>query len=1077
MEKKKDYVAELLVKLVAVGLKEASMDSPSFRASMNHMHISIVSVSQSLTLLSNHFESYSKLLRSVQLMKSDLQDAWNPFLTSFLNKDIVVPAVELSVKGSTTMIDSIENILSLDESKLVGIREIIDKDIPKYFKIRKSFDAIQQKYDHFLAKYLQLPFTQSSITTHEYAIQLFEIRKQYVHLSMSLWVAIKVLESKMGFGIIKASVATVGWSANEEIVKFLKLGNVVSEVKRLHKCANELNKSGESLFKILNDFRKSSEEILVGLITPSNDLTHFEGSRVLPAESLNDEKHGWVYIKSGTIWIKRWMFVKDHMFGFLNISSDGQFVEESDKFGVLVVNIKQTLHEDRKFCLQLIGTVNLIIQVETYKDLSNWLGVFKKSQQLAKEKKSPYASCRIEPIMDSIKLHPATAIDTSLILSESIDYKPDPTIERMKELMNAKMSSLHYRLSINPPIETSATLYSILSNLYMTSSSVPSAARANFWGYTNWGLRNISNNEIFGRMFNNKSIEARSAIDLRYPDCYTEELKIIDFELRALFETFVPRDEFALMRFNGTWSPNSQQTLFCNFYVTANSFYVYTNNCGLISSLPLKLSSFLHTEADGNILRIYYISGISIKLVIGDAGLVRDIINYILQARRKADTSINDYISEIKKIRQSYNELCLNEDPNLLQIQTQPASIENEPEISDDMHLLWNRQFNVPSKALFHILFGNDSHLLQCTLPLATYTDNKTRHTLWRCDHEQKLTRVVWSKIFKIPCAKQTIDYMFNNKYYSITQETPNLKLVFGITQKITICVVIQSLDSKSSRLLVYQKHQKNTSSWFTKAIMRQIMIFRLDTLETQLNEAVKELPQSSKIAFAVKHFGGIIKWDGDEPTADELSFKNTVSFIPLQLFSMFYYEKINYEMERILHQVLKLIIYWISNSADYFSKAIGFINANLIIISVLTLSVILNLILGSMSTSAWWRERNIAKSIQPLRQPVYALGWEDIDNILSHSELLSIPDELRILFQDQVGLGFGKQRYELIEELRRLNGMEKEWMKGEWKIWIGNEWNHCNELGGRATEIGLGEYCHNVTNVMVQMKSGSLLL
>lgn len=1118
-------VAELLVKLVAVGLKEASMDSPTFRASMNHTHLAIIGTVNSLNQLLNLYQTSRRISSMIFELQHDSLETMSPLIdgpNSFINKDTTLPHLQLTFYAVSIVLSNLVKMMDLDEEHMSGIETILQVDIPQYFQLRKNFDTIQSKYDLILAKYLQLPLKNPSVKTREDALQLFEIRKQYIHTSMEIWTSVQKLQSKVSFVLTNSTKSfwepfNKNFNIKDDITgmpnlaDIWEISSVIKEIEQLNLASIIRNQSNESLSIVLNDFKVSSEDTITQLFTPSNDLSTYVTSLIndndLKIDDLNilKEKHGWVFIKSnkldgsrGKVWIKRWMFIKDDIFGFLAISQNGQFVEESDKIGILLVNVAQSVNEDRKFCIEITGSINITIQLETFNELKSWLLMFKYTQNWSRVNNTPFGKGRYESNLDSMKIKPVVSKDSELVLNTPVDK----TIERMKELMEQKMASLSYHLNINPPMETRATVYSVLSNMYMTSMTTPSSTRSNFWGYVNWGIRNSSSPH------SNKSLqildknEPRSLIDLRYPDYYPEYLRLIDIEMRSIFEYYIPRDKFALLNFNGSWSPNSQQTLFCNVYVNSDSFYCYTNNCGLISILPLKLSNLLYCEVvDKNsykILRIFFVNGISIKIKIfqGNADSIRDQLYFIIKNRNTLETK--SVIEELLRIQNFYERkeensplehfkevnskiLDPNRKLNILTIKKDPIHEENDDfnefhqQSTGNMKKIWSKKYELPAKALFHVLFGDESFLLHCTLPLASsiFTDSETRQSLWRCDSNQILTRVVWNSVFKLPCSKQTIGKMINNKFYSVDQETPHLKLVLGISRKISMRFIINSMDSKSCKVSVYYSMNSATTpfNWFNSMVMQQLMLFRMEALDEKLKGVVSDFQKKKrKIAYAIKKFGLITKYDSDEPTNDELSFLNSVSFIPLQLFSIFYFEKINFQVGKLIHSMIKGIVSTIS-------KCIKFINLNLVILSILGCSLILNLILGGITSHSYWRERNVMKSVSTFQNKNImerSLSLKEIDDFIKVDKNVSrvggecysnFIEETRYGIIDDSIMGLRLERNELVTKLNLLNNIEKSSIWDKWFAYVNEEYYKCKKV-----EIDLPqefsrckEYCEEV--------------
>ena len=117
-------------------------------------------------------------------------------------------------------------------------------------------------------------------------------------------------------------------------------------------------------------------------------------------------KQGWLFHRVSTgkpvknAWVRRWFFVKDGTFGWLNISVRSTGVEESERVGVLLCNVRLAPSEERRFCFEVMTkSINYMLQAETENDLADWVRVFElaKNAVLADEKEHPQAFAIMSP--------------------------------------------------------------------------------------------------------------------------------------------------------------------------------------------------------------------------------------------------------------------------------------------------------------------------------------------------------------------------------------------------------------------------------------------------------------------------------------------------------------------------------------------------------------------------------------------------------------------------------------------------------------------------------------------------------
>lgn len=185
-------------------------------------------------------------------------------------------------------------------------------------------------------------------------------------------------------------------------VSFTKWG---SEMDRVRGWSKEME-AGESVFR--RELQLARREIALAASTasqPSRELEDYNLSTVAflgskgPStvniqsqgkEGERSEKQGWLFLRtiSGkparTTWSRRWFYVKNGIFGWLVQGSQSGGVEESEKIGVLLCNVKPAVQEERRFCFE-VKTKNqaILVQAETQGQLMEWLEAFEVAKNKA----------------------------------------------------------------------------------------------------------------------------------------------------------------------------------------------------------------------------------------------------------------------------------------------------------------------------------------------------------------------------------------------------------------------------------------------------------------------------------------------------------------------------------------------------------------------------------------------------------------------------------------------------------------------------------------------------------------------
>jgi hypothetical protein len=178
-----------------------------------------------------------------------------------------------------------------------------------------------------------------------------------------------------------------------------------SEMDRVRGWSREME-SGEGVFRReLQIARRDISDVASKAAQPSRELEDYNLSTVAflgskgPStlnltgqrkEGETSEKQGWLFLRtiSGkparTAWLRRWFYVKNGIFGWLVQGERSGGVEESEKIGVLLCNVKPAVQEERRFCFE-VKTKNqaILVQAETQGQLMEWLEAFEVAKNKA----------------------------------------------------------------------------------------------------------------------------------------------------------------------------------------------------------------------------------------------------------------------------------------------------------------------------------------------------------------------------------------------------------------------------------------------------------------------------------------------------------------------------------------------------------------------------------------------------------------------------------------------------------------------------------------------------------------------
>lgn len=269
---------------------------------------------------------------------------------------------------------------------------------------RKYLEQTQKIYDTTLARFVGQSKTKEPSSLREDAFQVYETRKAYLKASLDFCLLAPQLRYAIDKLLVK--VAFEQWremrrSRDSSGGSFVKWG---TEIDRVRGWSKEME-AGEGVFRReLQIARRDIADAAAQASQPSRELEDYNLSTVafLGSKGPNtvsitskaktahaSDKQGWLFLRTiygkpaRTIWSRRWFYVKNGIFGWLVQSAQSGGVEESEKIGVLLCNVKPAVQEDRRFCFE-VKTKNqaILLQAETQGQLMQWLEVF----ELAKTK-------------------------------------------------------------------------------------------------------------------------------------------------------------------------------------------------------------------------------------------------------------------------------------------------------------------------------------------------------------------------------------------------------------------------------------------------------------------------------------------------------------------------------------------------------------------------------------------------------------------------------------------------------------------------------------------------------------------
>ncbi|KAJ5678228.1 uncharacterized protein N7477_003861, partial [Penicillium maclennaniae] len=396
-----------LVSVVPVGLKEAALDSPTFRATTHHFCDQIEFIEKWLDGYARAATKLSSELASLEsVVSSFLTYSNHPLVVSeaVVDHDYTLLAMRRCGDGSKDLWNGLVASTKKMEAMIAEpIRVFMNEDLRHFKDVRRALEQSQKQYDYLQSRYSSQSKSKEPSALREEAFQLHEARKAYLRASMDFSVESPQVRNALDRLLVRISFDQ--WREfrsfhNNNSGTFSKWSN---EMDRIKGWVHEMEASDRSSKKELFSTRKQIEEAAEIVARPSRELEDYSistfpylGSRPLSTmnmgKDVRPEKQGWVFLRtisgkpSRTTWVRRWAFLKHGIFGCLVQGARTGGVEESERIGVLLCSVRPAFQEERRFCFQVKTTNNTImLQAENQKELMEWIGTFESAKQKALE--------------------------------------------------------------------------------------------------------------------------------------------------------------------------------------------------------------------------------------------------------------------------------------------------------------------------------------------------------------------------------------------------------------------------------------------------------------------------------------------------------------------------------------------------------------------------------------------------------------------------------------------------------------------------------------------------------------------
>lgn len=387
-----------------IGLNEAALDSPTFRASAVHFADQVEHISQ---WLEEYVRASTKVSHDILALESTI-NAFTRQTTppptgadGLVDPDYTLLALKRVGDAQRDWWGQILSVMRrMDVLTADPIRNFLNGELRTFKETRRLLDVAQKTFDSTLARYVSQSKAKEASALREDAFSVYETRKAYLKASMDYC----QLAPQIRFTLDKLLVRV-----SSDVWKEMRRWRDVSfgsnkyehEMTRIRGWSKEMEAS-EAVFKReLQAARRDVGENAMATFKPSRELEDYSSSTVAflgskgpvnlqPKDdsAVISEKQGWLFLKTvtgkpaRTNWIRRWYYCRHGIFGWLVQGPQG--VLQGDEIGVLLCNTRPAVQEERRFCFEIkTKSQNILLQAETQAELQEWLEVFEVAKKQA----------------------------------------------------------------------------------------------------------------------------------------------------------------------------------------------------------------------------------------------------------------------------------------------------------------------------------------------------------------------------------------------------------------------------------------------------------------------------------------------------------------------------------------------------------------------------------------------------------------------------------------------------------------------------------------------------------------------
>lgn len=592
--------------MVPVNLKEAAVDSPSFRAYCEYMDGVVNEIEQWLENFSHLIDELNAEMNNVKVKVNDILGVFPP---SFANSGVLSQDYTSLLFGRYAQLthQMWTDIMSTYRAHEQRIKDAPSKTVfSEYHKKRVQFLTEQKQFDEKFYAYMAMNKNSDPEELRKAVYAVFEARKRYKRASFALSIALNCIGCESTTILInnlsqpfKIKQTGFQYSGVGTLDARVEMHRLSSFARRLRATTAQLPVELEQVADDLISQFKQNEK-------PSKDLKDYQEFTADPTIGLDTPKMGWVLFKfpRQNEWLPRWLFVSNGVLGWLGLSSNKTFVQDSAKYSAGDCEIESMPQSPRRFVFSVKlpdQQESIEVQATSKADLSEWLSVFKyvrrTSAAIDKDivlpplqtdlslKDEIGANDKGRKTKDNINLN--SEIDRRLKESMSFQCRHSAMISSSTLGQSAHGFPVSSIISVKP-MPTSHFQEASIAYWYIKPQGFPNSITSNYWGTIDWISRERRN------YFNYQQISPH------YPSWYPLRMIYQDGDMRAALEQSDAQragpENLLLMLLRGSVKVSSTREIPARLYVTSRDIFLYIAWGGFVSIHSISLSRLLETD-------------------------------------------------------------------------------------------------------------------------------------------------------------------------------------------------------------------------------------------------------------------------------------------------------------------------------------------------------------------------------------------------------------------------------------------------------------------------------------------------